>query len=96
LPGPTAGRPRAPPPFRDKGRLVEIGGWFCIEPFEAEGQRCFRLRYYPTLGEVAELGTALTLGDARVRAGECYLELRAQALRKLANRESDEEQGVPS
>jgi hypothetical protein len=43
-------------PFRDKGRIVEIGGWYCIEPFDVEGQRCFRLSYYPTLGAKVELG----------------------------------------
>jgi hypothetical protein len=83
-------------PFRDKGRIVEIGGWYCIEPFDVEGQRCFRLSYYPTQGEVAELGTASTLGDARVQAEEHYFDQRVRALRKPASGKSDEEQGPPA
>jgi hypothetical protein len=82
--------------FREKGRIVDIGGWFCIEPLDEEGQRRFRLSYYPTLGRVVDLGIAFTLGDARVHAEEHYLGLRAQALRGGASEGAAEEQGPPA
>jgi hypothetical protein len=74
-------------PFRYKGRVLEIGGFYLIEG--ADG--CFRVSYYPTLGDALGLAVTCTRDAAQHQASAHYQSLRAAATKAAPAPPQDEQ-----